>query len=197
MCGHTAAGKTTIGKSLCEHFDIELVSEGKIKRAMVTETYTYENSLDEGLRDRGYKEAIRIAIEKLKTANHILLDASFHKKFRRDWVKEEMDKSDLDIITIWIYVYCPNKDKVVERIQQRKVAKKEADNQADSMAIYEHIVSTFDPLRKEDMWDNTAAFYINTDSLMLEQELTKNLVLPDEDNQIEKTRLFVEEYLKQ
>jgi predicted kinase len=193
LCGHTAAGKTTLGKKICDKLKMELVSEGKIKREMVGESYTADNSLDETLRDRGYKKAIDISIEKLKDCNQILLDASFHKKFRRDWIKDAIDKSNLDIVTIWLYVYCPNKDKVIERIQERKVAKKEADNQADSIKIYEHIISTFDMLKKEDMWDNSLAYIFNTDIEMVEDRYEKNLTLAD-DKYIKKLERFVYSY---
>ena len=77
--GHTAAGKTTFARSFCQKNSIDYISEGEIKRAFVT-NYSSQNSLDEDLRDKGYSEAIKRAIDVLATNNCVLGDAAFNKK---------------------------------------------------------------------------------------------------------------------
>ena len=72
---------------------------------------------------------------------------------------------------IWLYCYCPNIKKIEKRIDQRKIAVKKAETQADSMSIYNHIIETFDiPNISEFPLDiNGAIIYINTDNNQIER----------------------------
>ena len=143
MVGHTAAGKTTLAKYLSEKLNIPYVSEGEIKRGLKSE-YTSENSLDESLRDKGYKIAIARCVELLAENNTVIIDASFHKFIRRGWLFDAIGTQSKANI-IWLHCDCPNEFKVKERLNRRAVAKeKNADNQADQFYIYKYIKSTFD-----------------------------------------------------
>lgn len=149
MVGHTAAGKTTLAKYLSEKLCFPYISEGEFKRSLTTQ-YVSENSLDEGLRDRGYKMAIAHCIKLLSVDNTVIIDASFHKLLRRSWVFDALN-SQPETNVIWLYCDCPNEKEVRKRLHQRALAKeKNADNQADQFYIYEHIKSTFDPVQIDD-----------------------------------------------
>lgn len=141
--GHTAAGKTTTLRMLSKVLDIDYISEGALKRSL-RPNYSTADSLDEDLRDMGYKLAINNAVNYLVEGKNVILDASFHKKFRRDWVFETLEKKNVDATIIWCYVNCPNEEKVCKRIEKRKQFLNNADTQANSISIYRHIVDGFD-----------------------------------------------------
>lgn len=143
--GHTAAGKTTTLKRLSKKLGIPLISEGQIKRSFVGESFSVTDSMNEQLRDKGYKEAIVQAFNLLKSCSAVVLDASFHQLFRRLWIYDELKKCEYEIGVIWIYCYCDNINKVKERIEERALTKIiTADNQARSMDVYFYTMRTFD-----------------------------------------------------
>lgn len=163
MIGHTAAGKTTLAKYLSERLNSPCISEGKLKRSLKTQ-YISENSLDEELRDKGYKMAIMHCIEQLSLNDIVIIDASFHRLIRRIWLYDAIT-SQLGISVIWLYCDCPNENEVKNRLYKRASEKeKNADNQADQFYIYEYIKSTFDPVSVDDFNPriNTAIIKINT-----------------------------------
>lgn len=161
MVGHTAAGKTTFARSFCEKNLVAYISEGEIKRGYVS-NYSSKNSLDEDLRDKGYSEAIKRAIDILATTDSVLVDASFHKKKRRINLTTEISKYYSDVVFVWIYCICPNYDEVVKRIELRALTPKTADNQADDIAIYSHILNSFDVMLLEQFFYNTVIITIDT-----------------------------------
>ena len=150
--GHTAAGKTTLLRRLSTVFNLSFISEGALKRSLV-EKYENSCSVDEDLRSNGYKLALQKAMTILKSENTVILDASFHKKFRRMWVYEYLNQFNLysNAHILWIYCYCSNRDVVKSRIHLREISKiKNADNQADKMFIYDYIIKEFDPVSIND-----------------------------------------------
>lgn len=160
--GHTAAGKTTLSKYLAKELSIPYISEGLIKRNLVKE-YSSQNSLDESLRDHGYKKAIGEAVEILLEESSVILDASFHKLSRRLWVYESLETIE-NLSYIWLDCNCPNISEVKKRILARESDKnRTADNQADKFYIYEHIVSNFDSVRLSDFPLSTAIVSIDTE----------------------------------
>lgn len=169
--GHTAAGKTTLSKYLLNDnaFGLIYIEEGNIKRQLVG-NYTTKDSLNEELRDMAYSIAINQADNYLYK-NDVLIDASFHRLERRSklytMVKENPNIPKL----IWLYCYCPNINKVQQRISKRKTEIKKAETQADSMNIYNHIINTFNtPIIDEIPNDiQGAIIYINTDSNEIER----------------------------
>lgn len=163
MVGHTAAGKTTLAKYLSEKLDVPYISEGEFKRSLKSK-YISENSLDEELRDRGYKMAIGYCMELLSVNNIVIIDASFHKLVRRIWLFDALSLHP-ETNVIWLYCDCPNEKEVKRRINIRVNAKeKNADNQADQFYIYEYIKSTFDPVLIDNFSSHigTAIVTINT-----------------------------------
>lgn len=143
MVGHTAAGKTTLAKYLSEKLSVPYISEGEIKRSLKSK-YSSENSLDEDLRDKGYKIAIAHCIELLAENDIVIIDASFHKFIRRNWLFDALS-SQPGTNVIWLHCNCPNELKVKERLDKRAAAEeKNADNQADQFYVYEYIKSNFD-----------------------------------------------------
>lgn len=172
MVGHTAAGKTTFARSFCKTNSIDYISEGEIKRSFVA-NYTAKNSLDEELRDKGYSASIKRAIEILEKKNCVLVDASFHKKKRRINLVTEILKKYKHVMFCWIYCRCPNYNKVAKRIENRALSAKNADNQADDIAIYSHILNSFDAMGLDQFSCDTIIITLDTD---------KNEVLKVESN---------------
>lgn len=162
--GHTAAGKTTLLKFLRTHFDAIYISESEIKRSLVS-SYSSSDSLDEELRDGAYKIAVEKAVSLLQINNTVLLDASFHKLFRRNWVYDEITKIKDAIVIIWLNVFCDDISKVKERIKNREECEQKTyENQADKYYIFEHISNTFDKVEILSFPNScpTVLFTINT-----------------------------------
>lgn len=149
--GHIAAGKTTLLRAIHRELDAVYISEGSIKRQLVIKaghSYHYTDSLSEDLRDAGYKEAIRQMVEGFWEHDIVLMDASFHRQFRRDWVMAALRENgllDIDILILWLF--CSDEGEVERRVKKRAAAEiKNADNQADNMEVYRHIQGSFDPV---------------------------------------------------
>jgi predicted kinase len=159
--GHTAAGKTTLGRAISEKFNIQYVSEGEIKRGLV-ENYTAKNSLDEKLRDKGYAMASQKAIEHLLESDTVLVDASFHKRIRRVAIESEIRKQIDNVVVVWLYCDCSDYSKVEKRISRRAELPKSADTQADSIAIYSHILNNFDIFDIRHFSGNTVITSVDT-----------------------------------
>ncbi|WP_302999262.1 AAA family ATPase [Thomasclavelia spiroformis] len=141
--GHTASGKSTLSRMLSVQYNVQYISEGAIKRALV-KSYKSEDSLDESLRNQGYQLAINELSSTLKNHTTAILDASFHKRFRRKWLYDMLETIP-DTYVVWLYCYCPCTDIIRKRIKMRNDNKnKYADIQADIFDIYEHIQRTFD-----------------------------------------------------
>ena len=169
--GHTAAGKTTLCKYLLEDGNIvfSYIEEGQIKRDIVG-NYSTKDSLNENLRDVAYDIAIGQARDYLDKSD-VLIDDSFHRLERRKKLYAMAKAKHNTPEIIWLYCYCPNIKKIEKRIDQRKIAVKKAETQADSMSIYNHIIETFDiPNISEIPLDiNGAIIYINTDNNQIER----------------------------
>lgn len=164
--GHTAAGKTTLLRNISESFKFPFVSEGSIKRSLVND-YQNSCSIDEELRSCGYKIAINNVIEMLTEFDKVVLDASFHKLFRRLWIYDMLSKAGMDskVHVIWIYCKCPSRAKVQQRIHLREISKiKNADNQANKMFIYDYIMREFDEVYIEDFPTNYDSSIIAVDT---------------------------------
>jgi predicted kinase len=161
MAGHTAAGKTTLAKYLHNEFGFEYISEGNIKRQLV-ENYSAKDSLNEALRDEGYEKAIKYAMEVLEKRDYLILDASFHKQFRRLMLDTALRSKFSNYILVWLYCNCSNCDEVDKRIRHRKFSLKNADNQADDISIYNHIMTNFDLLEATQMGGLSIVIFIDT-----------------------------------
>jgi predicted kinase len=162
--GRTASGKTTIAKYISENIKFIYISEGKIKREIMLERkeYSTNDSLNEELRNQGYKKAIGLCKQHIKNGNNVIIDASFHKLFRRKWLYSIIQECRKNLFMI--YLRCDNLEKVKSRIRARKSLLKHADTQADSMSIYYHIDQTFDEPTSTELKDTSIVlFKIDTD----------------------------------
>lgn len=194
--GHTAAGKTTLLKSISQFFNIPYISEGELKRNLI-QNYSTNHSLDESLRDKGYELAYHKAITLIEQNNvNIIIDASFHKQFRRQFLYEAVNNI-LNINILWLYVYCPNEEKVRQRIDFRRTAsKKTAEIQADRMYIYKHIINNFDEVNLKNFPIEhipTQILFINTDNNRIEKSLGN---FQQKGINFDKFTSFIESYLK-
>lgn len=165
--GLTAAGKTTTLRKISEVCDLCFISEGSIKREMVEGEYSIKNSTDETLRNMGYKKAISIAFDYIQNNNKsVIIDASFHQQFRRDWIYEEIIKRKMDDVSvIWIYCVCNNEKLIRKRIHDRYTSPiKSADNQANTIGVYNYTKSTFDKVCFKKFKTNIPTFLIVFDT---------------------------------
>jgi len=117
--GLPGTGKSTLAKQISE----------QIPNSVVLKTVNFRKTKQEGIsrfdetneqtkkeKDASYQEMIKNAKETLEQGKTPILDATFHKKYRREWVQnlaKEMN-AELKIIT----VTCDEKT-IKERIQQR------------------------------------------------------------------------------
>ncbi|MGC4102096.1 P-loop nucleotide/nucleoside kinase family protein [Ferruginibacter sp.] len=160
--GKTAVGKTTLAKRVAKKLKFEYLSEGSIKKSLV-EKYTYKESLSETLRNFGYKKTIKMSTVLLKNKN-VIIDASFHKKFRRKWLYDSLRRR-VDLL-VAIYIDCPNKTKIISRINKRKLMPKNSENQADSIKVYNKISKEFNVpnITEFSIEADSAIIFINTDT---------------------------------
>mgnify|MGYP004507952737 CR=1 FL=1 len=160
--GLTAAGKTTTLRRISSLCGINFISEGAIKRKMVNGEFSIKNSTDEELRSKGYRKAISLAFDYIQAERKdVIIDASFHQQFRRNWIYEEIAARKLDdIAVIWIYCVCNNESLIEERIHKRFISPiKCADNQANTIGVYNYTKSTFDDV-SIDKFDRIAPTYL-------------------------------------
>jgi predicted kinase len=167
MRGHTASGKTTLSRWLAANTAAIHISQSARKRALVTE-YSAADSLREDLRERGYEAALADALECIRAGSTPIIDASYHKLARRRRVYE--GAAAVGAFVILIDCFCPSTDEVSRRIAARRGVPKTADNQADSMQIYHHILGTEDPFSEGEVPGcvPTGFIRINTSANLIE-----------------------------
>ena len=196
--GHITAGKTTILRAIAGNFEAAYISEGAIKRHIVEQNkqvYNYKNSLSEDLRDQGYRQAICESIQALKENDLVLLDASFHRAFRREWLYVALRENGLqDVEVLWLVLSCNNKEEVERRISNRARDKiKTADNQADHIDVYLQMEADFDPVGNEIRPSGFCSSVVSIDTYqnkILKEAFDKNAIQTDH-----VYRFLTEEYL--
>ena len=164
--GRTASGKTFFARPLCELLGASYISEGSIKR-MIKKDYCALDSLDETLRNKAYKKAIKFAKRVLEKGNNVLIDASFHRSFRRNWLYNEL--LPFCKICIILYFICPSDYETEKRINRRNSMRsekgKEADIHANIFDIYRFINKTFDEFNLEVVNSSTPLLYYKFNTL--------------------------------
>ena len=173
--GRTASGKTTLSKYLSRKAGLLYISESRLKRAIVTQKkpYNANDSMNEELRNIGYKIAIEKCHDYLEHGSNPIIDASFHKRFRRQWLYEVITNYNCNLIIL--YTDCKNIKKIENRIRQRVSQKKNENNQADSLSVYHHIDQYFDePIKSELTSLNAAIFFIDTDINIIQRFIAFN-----------------------
>ena len=169
MLGRTAAGKTTTARELSMRIQDSLfISQSALKIALTDKDYKFTSfHLDETLRDIGYTAAIAVAEEAIRKEITPLIDASFHKVARRDWVFSLARRCRIDLL-VFIYCYCSSEDETKKRIARRSF-KEGIDNAAGDYAVYKHISDNFEEITlAESKGFPTAVFYVDTFSQSVE-----------------------------
>lgn len=139
--GRTGAGKTSLAKWLSLRKGAWLVSEAAIKRTLVN-SYRMEDSLNEDLRDVGYRAAVAAARELLLKGHETVVDAAFHLARRREWLAESCRRAASGCI--WLYCVCDDIEETRRRIARRKVLPPGPHTQANSIDVYHLIDSIFE-----------------------------------------------------
>lgn len=141
--GRTAAGKTTLSKSLAQSLDLYYVPEAAFKRVL-RPGYSTQDSLDESLRDIAYGAAVGAAGRILSSGQTPIIDASFHKARRRCFLLDMAQAENA--ATIFLYCRCDDQAETGRRIEGRRGSKKDYSTHADSIDVYSHIDSGFEEI---------------------------------------------------
>jgi len=119
MLGRTAAGKTTTARELSKRIENSLyIGQSALKIALTDQDQKFTPShLNESLRDFGYRAAVAVAVAEEAIREEItpLIDTSFHKTARRDWVFSLARRCGIDLL-VFIYCCCSSEDETKNRI---------------------------------------------------------------------------------
>lgn len=163
LYGYTGAGKSTIGELLSNNLTkIEknnIVLKTNIARMQGREKFNpgkdyFDDHIEENRKDRdkSYKIIIDLSKEYLLKNKIVILDASFNKKYRRDWVYDLVDEIKANLIIIWCE--CKNKVKIKERIKKRYGDFLNPDNQANSFKVYSLVKNQADKIENLELKEN-------------------------------------------
>lgn len=169
MLGRTAAGKTTTARELSRRIGGSLyIGQSALKLALTDKDYKLTSThLNESLRDYGYRAAVAVAEEAIRKEITPLIDASFHKVARREWVFSMARRRGIDLL-VFIYCFCSSDDETRKRIARRS-SKDGIDNAAGDYAVYQHISDNFEEITlAESEGIPTAVFYVDTFSESVE-----------------------------
>ncbi len=169
MLGRTAAGKTTTARELSRRIGNSLyIGQSALKIALTDRDPKITSShLNESLRDFGYRAAVAVAEEAIRKNITPLIDASFQKVARRDWVFSLARRRGIDLL-VFIYCCCSSEDETKKRIARRST-KVGIDNAAGDYAVYKHISDNFEEITSAESGGiPTAVFYVDTFSQSVE-----------------------------
>ena len=169
MLGRTAAGKTTTARELSRRIGNSLfIGQSALKIALTDKDQKFTSShLNESLRDFGYRAAVAVAEEAIRKEITPLIDASFHKVARRDWVFSLARRRGIDLL-VFIYCCCSSEDETKKRIARRS-SREGIDNAAGDYAVYRHINDNFEEITSAESGGiPTAVFYVDTFSQSVE-----------------------------
>jgi predicted kinase len=139
--GRPVAGKTALARFVATTLGLQYIPEAAIKRCLRPE-YVTRDSLDEALRDLGYRAAIEVARACLEAGAPALVDAAFHRRHRRRWLYDAVAKTAAGLVLL--YCRCDDPAKVAHRIELRARGPKTAETQADSMEVHRAIDAAFE-----------------------------------------------------
>jgi len=180
MLGRTAAGKTTTARELSRRIGDSLyIGQSALKLALTDKDHKLTSThLNESLRDYGYRAAVAVAEEAIRKEITPLIDASFHKVARREWVFSLARRRGIDLL-VFIYCFCSSEDETKKRIARRS-SKEGIDNAAGDYAVYKHISDNFEEITlAESEGIPSAVFYVDTFSQSVESVVWNNTVDQD------------------
>lgn len=128
MHGNPLCGKSTTANLIKKHFEkkdqkysivksVEMRYGGKrVKFTKECVDETIEKTKNE--KDKCYKEVCRKAEEEILKGNNVIIDATFHKLYRRRWVYELVKEFNANFIILWFSFN--NEDEIREFLKQRR-----------------------------------------------------------------------------
>lgn len=138
------------------------IGQSALKIALTDQDQKFTPShLNESLRDFGYRAAVAVAEEAIREEITPLIDASFHKTARRDWVFSLARRCGIDLL---VFIYCcrSSEDETKNRIARRNFGEG-IDNAAGDYTIYRHISDNFEEITSAESGGvPTVVFYVDT-----------------------------------
>lgn len=147
MYGYTGSGKSVVATRISQN----LTKHGIKNIILKPEESSYEGIdldpsgkfFEEGiekfreLRDRAYLKLIKKAESLLSDEIVIILDASFSRLHRREWVYEICERHDSKLYIVWCE--CDDENEIRKRLVKRYLESKRADDLANSYKIYTYV----------------------------------------------------------
>jgi len=147
MCGLTGSGKSTLARELSGRLGLPLLSSDAIRKGLAgTADQKHEAPYGEGVYSpamtaRTYAAIARRLEEYFAAGEGAILDATFHRWFRREIIFELAQKHGVPIVLI----HCQSRDEVI-RERLRKRAEEGRDLSDGRWEIYVKQKAVFDPL---------------------------------------------------
>lgn len=144
MLGRTGAGKTTTALRLQKTLGYELVESAGMR-----EELGLMDCFSDEVRDLSYRRMID------RAGGNVILDASFHRRERRQWLYEAVDSV--------VFVYCVCSD--LFEVKRRILSRKNVDGcraMADDLAVYDLIDNTFEEIEPFEIVIPTVVFTVDT-----------------------------------
>ena len=160
MHGLPLAGKSTAAAKIKKALESEGISAEIVKS--VATRYGEGNKvlekpeelIDERIektrreKDDSYKRMCNLAAEQISEGNLPILDATFHKRRRREWVYELSRKKETGVIIIWVQF--DDEDRIRSMLDERKRNHDLGDNILCEWEQYSIMKSQFKPLDEKE-----------------------------------------------
>lgn len=153
--GYPLSGKSTIANVIKNSFEeksqkytiiktVEMRLRGKkVKFTKASIDESIEETRKE--KDMSYKLLCERAEEEIKNGNNIILDATFHKFYRRKWVYELAKKFNVNLVVLWVSFN--NKSKIKGFLKERRENPDFKDKVLNSWEQYTTMVRQTDRLQ--------------------------------------------------
>jgi predicted kinase len=164
MHGNPLSGKSTIAKTISENTGYRII-ESVRTRFNELNPETSVDMFDETLpqvresKDFSYKRMLLHAAEDLKRGKSVILDATFHKAYRRKWAYDLAESTGAELVI----VHCSYDDEIGIRkmLDERKQDQDYRYNLLNDWEQYLTMVDQADPIEEDSRFSDTSLLTIN------------------------------------